>query len=44
MIWYKLKDFVSSYNIVLFMIFVTLGWVILYTFFILLAIVSFALQ
>ena len=42
-LWMKLKEFVVTYDMVLFFVLITFGWVILYTFFILLSMLFFSL-
>ena len=39
----KLKEFFEEYEIVFFMVLITFGWVILYTFYIILSMIFFSL-
>ncbi len=43
MFWLKVKEFFVTYDMVLFMLLITVGWVILYTFFILISMLFFSL-
>jgi hypothetical protein len=43
MFWLKVKEFIVAYDMVLFMLLITFGWVILYTFFILISMIFFSL-
>ncbi len=42
MFWIRVKSFFIDYDVVLFLGLITLGWVVLYTFFILLSMLFFA--
>ncbi len=42
MFWIKIKAFFSDYDVVLFLGLITLGWVVLYTLFILLSMLFFS--
>jgi hypothetical protein len=44
MFWPKIKEFIANYDTVLFMSFISFGWVVLYTFFILLSVFFFAIK
>ncbi len=44
MFWLKVKEFIISYDSVLFMLLIGFGWVVLYTFFILLSMLLMSLK
>jgi hypothetical protein len=44
MFWPKIKEFIINYDTVLFLFFITFGWVVLYTFFILISVLFFSIK